>query len=338
MSIIHFLNVLEGDCNIIQHDTGRTTVIDICNGNHDESELGEILEKVDRLNTQRDRRFVPESKKDYQQKKTPDNPLEYLSNKLNINEIHRFIITHPDMDHLDGIKSLFSSFNILNTWDTDNNKKLSSFENFHGYRKEDWEFYESLRHEKFQNTRRLTYFDNTTPCQFWQEDHLTILAPSPQLLLEANESKNYNDASYVLLFTPPKKNGSNWKILLGGDSHSKTWEHILEKYSDLVTNIDFLIAPHHGRDSDMDFSFLKTLNPTVTLMGNASSNHLAYDKYPDHITNNQAGYVILNVDEESISVYVKNGEFAINYCKENSLGIPLYFESFDAFGLYQINA
>jgi hypothetical protein len=39
MSIIHFLNVLEGDCNIIQHDTARTTVIDICNGNHDESEL-----------------------------------------------------------------------------------------------------------------------------------------------------------------------------------------------------------------------------------------------------------------------------------------------------------
>jgi hypothetical protein len=29
MPIIHFFNVLEGDCNIIQHDSGRLTVIDI---------------------------------------------------------------------------------------------------------------------------------------------------------------------------------------------------------------------------------------------------------------------------------------------------------------------
>ena len=31
MAIIHFLNVLEGDCNIIQHDSGRLTVIDVSN-------------------------------------------------------------------------------------------------------------------------------------------------------------------------------------------------------------------------------------------------------------------------------------------------------------------
>ncbi|WP_152552816.1 ComEC/Rec2 family competence protein [Schleiferia thermophila] len=163
------------------------------------------MEKVDRLNTQRDRRFVPESKKDYQQKKTPDNPLEYLSNKLNINEIHRFIITHPDMDHLDGIKSLFSKFQILNTWDPYNNKYISSHENFYCYRKEDWEFYKNIRNGKFQNTRRLTYFDITTPCQYWLEDHIFILAPSPELLSQANETENFNDASFVLLFKPQKK-------------------------------------------------------------------------------------------------------------------------------------
>lgn len=32
MSVIHFLNVNEGDCNIIQHGSGRVTVIDVCNG------------------------------------------------------------------------------------------------------------------------------------------------------------------------------------------------------------------------------------------------------------------------------------------------------------------
>ena len=33
MSTIHFLNIREGDCTWIQHDSNRNTVIDISNGN-----------------------------------------------------------------------------------------------------------------------------------------------------------------------------------------------------------------------------------------------------------------------------------------------------------------
>ena len=31
MATIHFLNVKEGDCCIVEHDSGHTTVIDVCN-------------------------------------------------------------------------------------------------------------------------------------------------------------------------------------------------------------------------------------------------------------------------------------------------------------------
>ena len=31
MATVHFLNVLDGDCNIIQHDSGRITLIDVSN-------------------------------------------------------------------------------------------------------------------------------------------------------------------------------------------------------------------------------------------------------------------------------------------------------------------
>ena len=31
MATIHFLNVNEGDCSIIEHDSDRITVIDVCN-------------------------------------------------------------------------------------------------------------------------------------------------------------------------------------------------------------------------------------------------------------------------------------------------------------------
>ena len=33
MAKIHFLNVEEGDCSIIQHNNGHVTMIDICCGN-----------------------------------------------------------------------------------------------------------------------------------------------------------------------------------------------------------------------------------------------------------------------------------------------------------------
>ena len=43
MSTIHFLNVKEGDCNIIQHDSGRVSVIDVSNGNDDNDVLFESV-------------------------------------------------------------------------------------------------------------------------------------------------------------------------------------------------------------------------------------------------------------------------------------------------------
>jgi len=32
MPVVHFLNVGDGDCSIMEHGSGRITVLDICNG------------------------------------------------------------------------------------------------------------------------------------------------------------------------------------------------------------------------------------------------------------------------------------------------------------------
>ena len=42
------------------------------------------------------------------------------------------------MDHMDGIKDLFDSFEVLNFWDTANNKQMNDFSTGSGYREEDW--------------------------------------------------------------------------------------------------------------------------------------------------------------------------------------------------------
>lgn len=339
MARIHFLNVLEGDCNIIQHDSGRLTVMDVSNAYNDydtpeETAKKNSIERRIMLN----RTNVPSDKKDYGQKKYPDNPIEYLKNRIKTSDIFRFIVTHPDMDHLDGIKDLYEEFNIINTWDTDNNKVLDLNNFGAGYNKEDWKFYTSLRAGNVADTKRLTYFAGNSN-SYYNDDNIKILCPTADLVRNANVTKDYNDSSYVILFTPPKKNGQRWKFLFAGDSHDDSWEYILENHKTEVSDIDVLFAPHHGRDSDRDYTFLKTLKPKVTLFGNAKSGHLAYSCYPEtRITNNQAGYVVIDISEEKIVFYVKNYDFARDYKAKRGWGEPVLNRGLNAYGLFQRNA
>ena len=114
------------------------------------------------------------------------------------------------------------------------------------------------------------------------------VTPTLELVEEANESDDYNDASYVFLW---KSIGG--KVLICGDSHDKTWEHILEDHKDLVLDVELLIAPHHGRKSGRSYEFLDVLKPKMTFFGNAPSKDLAYGAWRNrglpYITNNMRG-------------------------------------------------
>ncbi|ATN04894.1 MBL fold metallo-hydrolase [Chryseobacterium indologenes] len=309
MPRIHFLNVLEGDCNIIQHDNGHITVMDVSNASNDDWTLQEkmVRNSIERQEM-KNRDYVPVGKTNFHQKRTPDNPIEYLK-KYGIKDIFRFIISHPDMDHLDGIRDLYQDFTVINTWDTNNDKELNGGTGGK-YNSEDWDFYKNLRDGNYTSTKRLTLYSGNSG-DHYSNDHLHILSPTPELVNLANAISDYNELSYAILYTPPKDGGGTWKILFAGDGCDDTWKHIITTHRDLVSDVDVLLAPHHGRGSDRDFSFLDVVNPRITLMGNASSTHLAYDKYPEtRITNNQAGYVILDIFPNAINIFVKNKEFA----------------------------
>ncbi len=140
-------------------------------------------------------------------------------------------------------------------------------------------------------------------------DGLHILAPTPELVKQSNDSDDYNDCSYVILYMT-----RDHKIVFGGDSHDAAWEHILKVHRNDVTNVDLLIAPHHGRSSSRSYDFLDVLRPKMTFFGNANSEHLAYSawnyrKLP-FITNNQAGCMIADAESDSIKIYVTHEPFA----------------------------
>ena len=42
MATIHFLNVKQGDCSVISHNSGRVTVIDVCNAKSLDVQIEEL--------------------------------------------------------------------------------------------------------------------------------------------------------------------------------------------------------------------------------------------------------------------------------------------------------
>jgi len=251
----------------------------------------------------------------FNQSEYPDNPIEYMLER-GITSVFRFISTHPDMDHLDGIKHFFEVFKPANFWDTDNTKELDDFDDGR-YNPDDWEFYTSLRDSKPKtNPKRLALYSGALGQYFNQGeggqgggDGLHVLAPTPERVDEANEIGDWNDSSYVVLYRTGNK-----RILFSGDSHDATWEHILANHRDDVAAVDVLIAPHHGRDSGRDYEFLDVVNPRLTLFGNAPSEYLAYDEWNSRdllfVTNNQGGTVVLDVTAGGLDIYVRHEPFA----------------------------
>jgi competence protein ComEC len=307
MAVVHFLNVSNGDCSVIQHNSGRVTVIDVCNA----SSVGEPIQLSEAVRYMKSAGVLGNfNRKDY-----PDNPIAYLKDR-GITSVFRFVVTHPDMDHIDGIRDFFCEFTPSNFWDTDNNKEMEEF-GYGGYSEDDWNFYAALRDQKpTENPKRLALYSGSTG-PFYNEDGtgksggdgLYILAPTPELMMAANDSGDFNDSSYVILYRTGNK-----RILFSGDSHNGTWEHVLDKHHNDVAGVDVLIAPHHGRDSGRDYDFLDVVNPKLTLFGNANCEHLAYTAWNNRnlmfITNNQAGTIIMNVDSTGLNVYTSHKPFA----------------------------
>jgi len=310
VTTVHFLNVNDGDCSIIQHGSGHTSVIDVCNATSQEF-LSDAMRSV----LSKGEKGVSGN---FQQKKYPVNPVSYLKNH-SIYSVFRYIQTHPDMDHMDGIEAFFSEFSPANFWDTENNKEIDS-QNWNGspYRSTDWDFYKHLRDTRpTSDPTRLALspgargkYYNLNEDGVPAGDALYVLAPTAQLVQEANElAQDYNRCSYVILYRSP-----GGRILFSGDSHDATWEYILENHHDEVADIDVLMAPHHGRSSGRSYDFLDVLNPTLTFFGNARSEHLAYSAWNyrnlSFITNNQANCMVIDTSSAPMTLYVTHEHYA----------------------------
>lgn len=307
MARVHFLNVGNGDCSIIEHGSGRVTMIDICSGNKDEAVQKSVASILETLEPS------TQPSGNYRMRWRPTNPIAYMK-RNGIQSPFRFILTHPDCDHLDGLDALCREFGMTNFWDNGLRKEKPKFEGS-PYKEEDWDRYLAIRDKKREGLTVVTPLAGSKfsfANQGDPESHgdcIDIVAPDAALVKAANESEDPNDGSYVLVYR-----SAGGKIVFGGDGHDSTWDYIIKNHSALVADCAVLIAPHHGRDSDRSHDFLDTLKPKLTLFGCADSDHLAYEPYTRRsllkITNNQAGNVVMEPHSNGIDIFVENKKFA----------------------------
>src|SRR6266571_1435401 len=235
MATVHFLNVGQGDCCVIQHVSGRATLIDISKGNLSPAKrlAAALLDEI--FEAQR-------VAGDFGMSKKPTNPISYL-NSLGIEDVFRFVLTHPDMDHLDGFDALADEFRIYNYWDSGVRREKPDFEGS-PYREEDWNRHVDFRDGKKSDVTVVHPLAGTS-FQFANRDEankpggdgLHVLAPNDKLVADANDAEICNDASYVLLYR-----SAGGKILIPGDAHDETWDYVVENFGDDVADCSVLFA------------------------------------------------------------------------------------------------
>ena len=294
-------------------------MIDICAGN--------IGVESQALKSFREALSISKPKGNYWMCSNPTNPIEYLKNTIRASNLFRFISTHPDMDHLDGFNRLANEISIENFWDSGAHKSKPDFEGS-PYKEEDWDRYVKFCEGRESGVNRISYLAGSRFKYANRDDEgksgdgLYILAPNQKLVDDANETGDFNDCSYVILY---KSLGGN--IIIAGDAHDRTWEYILENHEEEIKDCKFLLAPHHGRKSNRDYSFLDTMKPKLTLFGCAPSDHLAYSAWNyrklDYVTQNQCGNMVLQTRDGRLDVYIENEKFAKEVYPDtfpNSLG------------------
>jgi len=283
MALVHFLNVnksgdgkfnpfphwprqrptqfAEGQCSIIEHDSGRVTVIDICNA-HRPRTVGtrRYLRLGDRI-------------------RPAVNPIDYLIAR-GIRSVHRFILTHPHLDHMDGIEALFETHTPEYFWDLEVSAPEPQFGRWGIYGKADWKFYLALREmrAKSKSSRLIMAATRGEAMEqrewdFLTEDGLSFLIPSSKALSSVDSRQDLNAQSPPILFRAGRR-----KVLFGGDLPGSFWGSVVAEYSDELSNVDVLVAPHHGQFEDFSEDLFRVANPIVTVLGNCGRSMPTWSK------------------------------------------------------------
>lgn len=268
---VWFVNVGHGDCTIVKFPhSNRVMMIDISNcGAIDEESEKELLAStgIDLLtaaflkimNQPLPSEYAAKMK---QYESLCDDPLDVLKTELPGESIFRFLLTHPDMDHMTGLYRLFqeaSSPSVLNFWDVENSKGEADKKGA-GYDPRDWYEYERIRNGSSENPKVLHLLRGAEG-DYYTQDHIRILGPSESFRRECDSNEDWNNLSQVVRIQYGKAS-----LLLPGDIEGPAQLDVLDAISTSDLKSTILKAPHHGRDTGYLSDFVSAVDPDYTIV------------------------------------------------------------------------
>jgi len=254
---LHFINVGKGNCTIIDFPSKRLSIIDI-----DDSRA---------ISTEQRRKMLLEKKASL------TNPIDYIITDFPNREIFRFILTHPDMDHMSGIKTLFKKKYVRNFWHVPENKPDPGNWESSPYDKTDWDFYQSLKNRKVSDTTIINPIRNATADCCWVQDGIKIFSPSKVLMKKAEESGEYDHLSYVVRITY-----KGMRAILTGDASKIALDDIVTNYEKNELQSSILLAPGHGSKNHISKDFLEAVKPRLTVVSVAEGVDYDSDAYKNY--------------------------------------------------------
>jgi beta-lactamase superfamily II metal-dependent hydrolase len=255
---VHILNVGRGSCTVVESPSGRPTMIDINDGGKLRPEEYEAIR-------QRSSATLLAAAQITKELQLLDDPIDWFKEHVGT-WMWRFIVSHPDMDHLSGIRRLFdgsSGIGLTVMWAYDHKRvrKEEDFPTEAGWF--DWWWYTAFRYG--MQIEGVTWPQRIQPLRgavgnYWTDDSIEILSPTPTLVSESDECDEYNDASYVLRIA----HGPTSHVLVPGDVESKGWNDMLDAGVPLRANV--LVASHHGRNSGYHKEAMDAIRPEIVII------------------------------------------------------------------------
>lgn len=266
MSQIKSLSVGNGDMYYINHNSDNFTIIDSCYES-DES-FNEDIEEIKKL----------ASKKG----------------------VVRFISTHPDEDHIRGIKKLFESIDIPNFYVVENEAMKKD-------KSDSFNYYCDLRN----GTKTFFVYKNCSRKWMNKEDDerkssgINFKWPDTgnsefkDVLEKVKKGEQLNNISPIFTYSLANGVTAMWM----GDIESDFLEKVKENIE--WPNVDILFAPHHGRDSGKPSEeILKKIKPKLVVIGEANSENLNYYAGYHTITQNSAKDILFECGTKFVDIYV----------------------------------
>ncbi len=257
---VYILNVGSGSCVVVTHPSERKTMIDINNGGElRDYELTALREASGEEGLREAARY----------RAALTNPIEWYRRWMGT-DLWRFILSHPDADHMAGVRCLFDGhINTSVFWDlphTKRPKKRSEYRSEAAY--EDALAYHIWRSGR-DHPARSSWPKPIHPLRFeadrfWEQDQIEILSPSKELLIDRNEVEDWNNMSYAL-----RINYGGRSVLVPGDVQQTGWNNIATECGDMrmPLNADVLVASHHGRKSGYpDDGVLELIDPAAVIV------------------------------------------------------------------------